>query len=172
MRQIGLALVVTAQDMIPLFHLTYDGNCSDAKIFKSIVEKLKKRMVFLRFDIGSHTVVFDRGNNSKENLKLLTTAGINYVGALTPYQHKDLVQEAVARLDSLDMGNQILQVYRKKTIIWEEERTVVIFISENLKAGQLGWIYQQIEKVEKTLKTYKEKTTKKPLSQKFIFLFA
>lgn len=166
LRQIGLALVVTAQDMIPLFHLTYEGNCNDSKIFKAIVEKLKERMEFLKLDIGSHTVVFDRGNNSKENLRLLTASGINYVGALTPYQHKGLVQEAIVRLDSLEMRNRILQVYRTKAVIWEEERTVVIFISENLKAGQLGWLYQQIEKVEKEFKTYKEKTTKKPLSQK------
>jgi len=71
LRQIGLALVVTRQDMIPLFHLTYQGNKPDAKIFKQIVPKIKKRMLSLQLNLETHTIIFDRGNNSKENLELL-----------------------------------------------------------------------------------------------------
>ncbi len=40
LRQIGLAMVVTKEDMIPLFHLTYDGNQHDSKVFNSIVTDL------------------------------------------------------------------------------------------------------------------------------------
>ncbi|OGT69356.1 MAG: hypothetical protein A3H43_02860 [Gammaproteobacteria bacterium RIFCSPLOWO2_02_FULL_42_9] len=166
LRQIGLALVVTQKDMIPLFHLTYEGNRHDSKIFQSIVEKLKERMAFLNLDIGHHTVVFDRGNNSKENLNLLKASGIHYVGALTPYQHKALVLDAIDRLEPIEVSEQTWQVYRIKKVIWEEERTIVVFISENLKAGQLGWIYQQIERAEKDLREIKDKTVNKPLSQK------
>jgi len=166
LRQVGLALVVTQKDMMPLFHLTYEGNRHDSKVFNSIIEKLKERMMALKMDIGSHTVVFDRGNNSRENLDLLKEAGIHYVGALTPYQHKALTLEAIDHLALLKIGDQMWQVYRTKEVIWDEEQTVIVFISENLKAGQLGWIYQQIEKAEKPLRDIKEKAAKKPLTSK------
>jgi len=43
-------------------------------------------------------------------------------------------------------------VYRDKREIWEEERTVVVFISEKLKAGQIRGIYQSLKKKQKQLR--------------------
>ena len=44
LRQIGLALVVTKDDMIPLFHHSYEGNMNDAKVFRKVIEKIKNRL--------------------------------------------------------------------------------------------------------------------------------
>ncbi len=171
LRQIGLAMVVTKEDMIPLFHLTYEGNRHDSKVFNSIVGKLKKRMAFLNLDIKSHTIIFDRGNNSRENLRLLKEEGLHYVGALTPYQHKALVNQAADHFEQIEIHEKTWQVYRTKQMVWDEERTVIVFVSENLKAGQIGWTYQLLNKAERGLLELQKKVAGKniTLKQKEVF---
>jgi transposase len=95
LRQIGLAMVVTRNDMIPLFHHTYQGNMADAAVFRNVIETIKDRMDGLGLDCEKHTVVFDRGNNSRNNMAIVERLSLHYVGALTPYHHKQLVNEAV-----------------------------------------------------------------------------
>lgn len=156
LRQVGLALVVTRKDYIPMFHTSYEGNMNDTKVFKKVIRKIKKRMLDLGLELEKHTLVFDRGNNSKENMFLLKELGFSYVGALTPYHHKALVALAAKNMKKVIVGNQVIEVYRDKRTIWGDERTVLIMISENLKAGQLRGIYQSLSKKEKELQKIKD----------------
>jgi len=152
LRQVGLAMVVTRQDLIPLFHLTYQGNINDTKVFATVIEKIKSRLKSLGLDSEKHTVVFDRGNNSKKNLAAVEKLNLHYVGALTPYHHRVLINDAVANFQELDLDGTIMQVYRDKRVIWQNERTVIVFVSEQLKAGQIRGVYQALSKREKQLK--------------------
>ncbi len=152
LRQIGLAMVVTRQDMIPLFHLTYKGNMHDSKVFKTVISKVKQRIIDLGLDIEKHTIVFDRGNNSKQNLDLVKELELYYVGALTPYHHKKLISAALDGFKDLNVNGQVIRVYRDKREVLGQERTVVVFISDRLKAGQIRGIYQSLQKTETRLK--------------------
>jgi transposase len=152
LRQIGLALVVTKKDLIPLFHLTYRGNRNDTVVFKAIAARVKDRIIELGLDMTKHTLVFDRGNNSKKNMSILKKLGFHYVGALTPYHHKKLIQDAERSFREVSVGENRMRTYRDKRIIWGEERTVIVYISEKLKAGQLRGIYQALTKRMKELK--------------------
>ncbi|NOQ23410.1 MAG: IS1634 family transposase [Candidatus Aegiribacteria sp.] len=151
LRQVGLAMVVTRQDNIPLFHITYEGNMNDSKVFKEVVGKVKERMVSLGLDLKGHTLVFDQGNNSKSNMALIKELDLYYVGALTPYQHKALVSKAADNFEEITVRDKTIQAYREKRKIWGEERTVLVIISDKLRAGQLRGIYQALEKKEKKL---------------------
>jgi transposase len=152
LRQVGLAMVVTRQDLIPLLHLTYQGNINDSKVFAEIIGKIKTRLSSLDLDIEKHTVVFDRGNNSKKNLAAIKELKLHYVGALTPYHHKDLIADAIAGFQTYDLDGTKIQVYRDRRIIWGNERTVIVFISEQLKEGQIRGVYHALDKQEKQLK--------------------
>jgi transposase len=156
LRQVGLAMVVTREDMIPLFHLTYQGNMNDTKVFRTVTKKIKNRLKGLGLDVEKHTLIFDRGNNSKKNMAIVRDLQLHYVGALTPYNHKKLIDEAIENFEELDIGDSIIQVYRDKREIWQEERTVVVFISEKLKAGQIRGIYQSLEKKQKQFRELQE----------------
>lgn len=156
LRQVGLAMVVTREDMIPLFHLTYQGNMNDTKVFRTVIKKIKNRLKDLGLDVEKHTLIFDRGNNSKKNMAIVRELQLHYVGALTPHNHKKLIDEAIANFQELDVGDNIIQVYRDKRDIWQEERTVVVFISEKLKAGQIGGIYKSLEKKQQQLNELQE----------------
>jgi transposase len=152
LRQVGLALVVTREDFLPLFHHTYRGNLQDVTVFSQLVRGVKQRLLELGLDIQKHTLVFDRGCNSKENLACVKECGLHYVGALTPHQHQDLIRRAENGFAEIQVGDTPLQAYRERCEIWGEERTVVVFVSEKLKAGQLRGIYQHVEKKLATLK--------------------
>jgi len=152
LRQVGLAMVVTRQDLIPLLHLTYQGNINDTKVFAEIIGKIKIRLISLDLDVEKHTVVFDRGNNSRKNLVAVEELKLHYVGALTPYHHKDLITDAIDKFQDYDLDGTEIQVYRDRRVIWENERTVIVFISEKLKAGQIRGVYQALEKKEKQLR--------------------
>jgi len=151
LRQVGLALVVTRRDFIPLFHHTYRGNMSDSTVFRQVVGRIKRRMKDLNMDLEKHTLVFDRGCNSKKNLALVARLKLHYVGALTPSQHMDLIQDAETQFVPVDVDGKSVSLYRDKRGIWGEERTVVVLISEKLKAGQLRGIYQAVKKKKLTL---------------------
>jgi len=146
LRQVGLALVVTRRDFIPLFHHTYRGNMGDSTVFRQVLGRIKRRMKDLSMDLEKHTLVFDRGCNSKKNLALVARLKLHYVGALTPSQHMKLIQDAEGNFTPVTVGDKKLLLYRDKRTIWEEERTVVVLISEKLRAGQLRGIYQALKK--------------------------
>jgi transposase len=148
LRQVGLALVVTREDHIPLFHLTYQGNRHDAPVFSEIIERLKQRMLALGLDREQHTIVFDRGNNSKKNMALIAEAGLHYVGALTPYHHPALLDRAEGHFMTVHTQDQTLDVFRTRDVLWDRERTLLVFVSERLKTGQLRGLYVALKKAE------------------------
>ena len=169
LRQVGLALVITQQDQIPLFHLSYQGNCSDAKVFKEVVERIRQRLSALGLDLEKHTLVFDRGNNSKANLALVAQAGLHYVGALTPYHHHELIARATENYTAVHVGGQTLDVFRTRHTIWGEERTLLVFVSDRLRTGQLRGMYAALKKAEdelahlqKTINAPSQRTQKRP----------
>jgi len=152
LRQVGLALAVTQDDFIPLIHHSYRGNINDSKVFGQLIRSIKKRMIKLNIDVNQHTIVFDRGCNSKDNLKKVERLKLHYVGALTPYHHQELIEAAEGKYDTITVNGMSLSVYREKREIWGEDRTVLVFISERLKEGQLRGVYQTLEKKKKCLR--------------------
>ncbi len=152
LRQVGLALAVTEEHYIPLLHHSYQGNINDCKVFGEIISSIKIRMESLKIDTSAHTIVFDRGCNSKKNLEQVTDLNLHYIGALTPSHHKDLLKTAEGNFVSTKVGDNELEIYREKRDVWGEERTVLVFVSQRLKDGQLRGVFQALEKKEKRLK--------------------
>ena len=62
-------MTVSKDDFIPIFHDAYEGNRNDSPVFIENIDKLEKRLHKLKMKKENHTIVFDRGCNSKKNLK-------------------------------------------------------------------------------------------------------
>jgi len=93
---------------------------------------------------------------------------LHYVSALTPYHHKKLIEEAIVNFQEIELDGEKINLFRAKKHIWNEERTVLVFISDKLKAGQLRGIYQVLDKkqlklteIQKSLSNPKSKKRKK-----------
>ncbi len=152
LRHVGMALVVTQRDLIPLFHLTYSGNINDTKVFAKVSGRIRDRLVELGMDPKKHTLVFDRGNNSRKNLRRIQRQRLHYVGALRPCDHRRLIAEAENNFTETEIDGAAIQVFRDKREIWDAERTVIVLVSERLKAGQLRGIYQTLDKKKMALR--------------------
>ncbi len=83
-------LVVSRQEVIPLFHESYPGNKADSKLFAESIARLIERLRQLLGDLEAVTLGFDRGNNSQANLSA-ETLPMHYVAALVPSRHADIV---------------------------------------------------------------------------------
>ena len=66
-------------------------------------------MQSLGLNQNTHTLVFDRGNNSKKNLDIVKSLGFYYVGALTPYHHSEIIERAMEDMpEVVEMDNESL----------------------------------------------------------------
>jgi len=154
LRQFGLLLLVS-RDQIPLFHQVYQGNLSDKAVFKDNFQKILARFKAIAGSLENITLVFDQGNKSKKILKNVDQ-NIHFVGALSPYQHKDLIKEANNNLNIISVNNYELECYRLRTRIWELDLTCVVYISEKLRKGQIKGLEQDIKKISAKLHKWKE----------------
>jgi len=145
LRQFGLLLLVS-RDQIPLFHQVYQGNLSDKVVFKDNFQKILARFKAIAGSLENITLVFDQGNNSKEILKDVDR-NIHFIGALSPYQHKDLIKKANNNLKIIAVNNYELEYYRLRTRIWELDLTCVVYISEKLRKGQIKGLEKDIERI-------------------------
>lgn len=174
LRQIGLALLVSRKEQLPLFHYCYRGNKPDVTVFKEILEDVRNRITSLTKELEEVTIVFDKGNNSKANLADLEDTQIHYVGSLTPAYNKELIEQANKHFTILEIKKQKISVFRTQCDIWGSSKTVVVYISEHFRKGQIRGIRQELKKKFKLLESLKiklqtpEKRRKKRLTRKYI----
>jgi transposase len=107
------------------------------------------------------TVIYDTGNNAKKNQALGDQAPFHDVASLVPSQHKELMAIAATKYTPLGPGPlEGMQVYRCHRELWGVERTVVLFISPQLRAGQIRGVNQQLHKRLKALEAWKQRLSK------------
>ena len=95
--------------------LTYAGNIADATCFAQVLPCLKQRMLGLQRDLDSMTVVYDRGNVSRANQHQVDESGLHYVSGLTVASQRELVDEANALLEPVQIGeDEEVPAYRTK----------------------------------------------------------
>ncbi len=152
LRQIGMALLVSKDGQLPLFHKTYEGDKNDSKTFNENFQNLAARLKNIANDIADVTIVFDKGNNSNENFKEIDNCeGLHYVAGLDSSHFKDLIEEANKNFQTMTIEGEDIPVYRIKKEVWGKERTCVVTDSKQLKEGQIQGIHQHLEKKYKVL---------------------
>jgi transposase len=152
LRQVGVALLCSRQHGVPLWHRTYGGNVADSTCFSEVLSALKQRMIDLRRDLESLTVVYDKGNVSRANQSQVDESKMHYVSALTVASQRELVEEANPRLAPVEIApGEKVPAYRTKKEIWGAGRTVVVVCSERLRQGQMAGVMQHVAKAQQWL---------------------
>jgi len=146
LRQLGLLLLVCRHHHLPLFHTLYQGNLQDRTVFNEALSAMINRFQSLCGSLEDITIVFDQGNNSKDILRTVDR-DIHFVGALSPAQHKKMVEQANASITSLLVRGKEVPCFRTRTQIWGLDLTTVIYISEKLREGQIRGIQRNIKKL-------------------------
>ena len=124
--QICVALAVN-EDNVPFIHETYPGNVHDSEEFSGIVDKIINRLTELNICSEDLVLVFDKGNNSKDNIEKVTSK-MSFVGAVKANQAEELLEVPLSKYEHLyknSKGNEILG-YRTKHRFYGSEYTTII----------------------------------------------
>jgi transposase len=152
---VGLSLMVSPDFNVPLFHDTYSGNSNDAKQFSSVIESMKKRYLKITGGKGKITLVFDKGNNSLENIsKLLEDKPLvfNFVGGLRLNQCpelREISKKNFTRLNHDDFDDT--KVFRTTKDIYGINSTVIVTDNPELFEAQMRGVGENIEKCKSEL---------------------
>jgi transposase len=174
---VGLALLVSWDFHIPPFSQAYAGNQNDSVTFSRVLDDLVARYQMFKEKCQSITLVFDKGNNSKDNFQALDDSPYHFIGSLVPTQHPDLLDIPLERFRYVK--NPLLagvRVYRTEKEVFGRKRTIVITRSRALLQGQIRGIRQHLAKKLHALRDLQKRLARshepgwkgKPYTQKSI----
>jgi transposase len=152
LRQVGVALLCTRQQRIPLWHEVYGGQVPDVKSFAESLTTFRRRLVEMGQTLQSLTLIYDKGNVSRANQSLVDTSQLHYVASLSAASQRALLSEANPKMQpvALDQGEEVL-AYRTLRTIWGAQRSAVVLISERLREGQKRGILQHVASAQRWL---------------------
>ncbi len=131
----------------------YEGNQNDSVTFSQVLDDLVARYQMFKEKCQRITLVFDKGNNSEENIKSLDGSPYHFIGSLVPTQHQDLLDIPLERFRYLK-GPLFagVRVHHTEKEVFGQERTIVITRSRALLRGQVRGIRQHLAKKLKALR--------------------
>jgi len=147
LRIVGLALLVTSDGDVPLFHHSYAGNQHDAKTFGAVIPEIAGRCRQLSHAIEDVTVVFDKGNNSEDNLTLVN-------------------RRKMRRLDTAVLPD--VWSYRTTKVVFGVKRTVLVTFNQPLYETQMKTLRREINKRQRKLKQLAAALENGPTSKSFV----
>lgn len=151
LKQFGLIQVVTRDFLLPVFTSVYAGNKTDKELFIPQLTQLRTKLAELSISVEEITLVFDKGSNTKANFAALDKKEIPFVASLSPAYHEDLINIP----DSSYTETEKYLCCRTRKEIWGKERTVVLYVSEKLRQGQINGLEQTLAKKYEQLSALK-----------------
>ncbi len=138
LRQVGVALLVSRENRLPLYYHEYEGNRHDSKVFAALLEDITSATRRITKSTAAVTVVFDKGMNSVDNFALLDSLDdIRFITSYSTYYSEELVQvpldifqpvltEKNVRLAESGKEDDRIVSWRTTGEYWGRERTVVV----------------------------------------------
>lgn len=161
LRQINYALFCTRKDHFPLYFDVFEGNRHDSKEFKIVIDKFFKEFDKRKPNKEGMTIVFDKGNNSHDNINKFTDdSGFHFVGSVKVDDHKDLslISNQDKRFKACDNPKlEEVKAFRVTKKIYGKELTVVVTFNNNLYTSQIQSINNEINKCIDKLSVLVEK---------------
>jgi transposase len=147
---INLGMVISDEN-IPLMHTTYEGNKRESDVMSEVVDTIHSRLQKLGAKTEEIVFVFDRGNNSEENIKNFNQK-LHFIGALKKNQLPHLYNVNLTKFETLykTKNETIIKGFSTNETVYDEERKIVVTYSE-------ATAKKQKEKTEESVKKIKEK---------------
>jgi transposase len=148
LRQVGLALLVTKDFQVPLFHKVYDGNVPDVSLFPSLAQELLARHRAACGKKGHGTLVFDKGNVSEDAMEQLVVAGQSFIAAVPLNRLPELAALPFERFQDVPTfpGTKAYQVPAEA---WGTSCQAVLAYTESFFTQQLEGVTHNLVKCQK-----------------------
>lgn len=122
-RLVGISMAATEGWGFPMWHMLYEGNRQDAKLFPETISLLVQRFRQLTQGSKKLTLVFDKGNNSRDNIQLANDLEVYCIGSLKPSHFPEFLR---IPLDKFTEQVDDYKVYRRRALVFGRGRTVVV----------------------------------------------
>jgi transposase len=138
LRQVGVALLVSRNNRLPLFYREYEGNRHDSKVFHRIIHELFGAMSDSAGEQSAMTLVFDKGMNSEDNIAVIDAhPRMHFITTYSTYYAEDLVHIDLTKFQVVDTDknrslhkqgreDDQLKAFRTTGEHWGQLRTVVV----------------------------------------------
>ena len=162
LRQVCLSLLVTRDECnVPLMHETYEGNVPDASHFKQVLALMERRFKAIGLELPEITLVFDKGNNSKDAYEFLDSKRIHFVSSIRPSMNvsKPLLEVPLSKYEELwtkKNGRKVFG-YRTTTTVYlgkGKQNTLIATFDEDTFALQEYNLDKNINKAILKLKEF------------------
>lgn len=150
LRQVGLALLVSRDFQVPLFHKVYDGNLPDVSLFPSLARELIARHRAVCGKKGHGTLVFDKGNVSEDAMEQLVVAGQPFIAAVPLNRLPELAALPLERFKDVPTlpGTK---AYQAPAAAWGTSCRAVLTYTESFFTQQLEGVTHNLVKCQKKL---------------------
>lgn len=155
LRQVGLALLVTREFQIPLFHRLYPGNVPDVSLFPELSGELIARHKAVLGASQETTLVFDKGNVSDEAMERLVVSGIPFVAALPANRLSNVLKTSLDRFVEVPTLAGV-RAYTTETVLWGKVCRLVVAYTESFFTQQLAGITHNLVRAQKKLMEVKK----------------
>jgi transposase len=162
-RQVSYALFCHADSQVPLYYEVYEGNRHDTKQFPVMIEHFHQ---FLTESVGETpqapqlTLIFDKGNNSKDNFGLIATLKLHYVGSIKLSEVKALA--AISNQHGhwtpcQTLGLEKTKCFRVTQNIYGKNRTLIVTYNAHLLQTQYLTLHNDMAKAMAELDNLRQK---------------
>lgn len=163
-----------AREGLPLAYEAYQGNRHDVTEFDAFITTFIDNYMAIFKECEKITLVFDKGNNSKDTMKKLAETPFHFVGSLVPSHQKELF--SIPHTEYEECSEERLSevsYYRTEKEVFGQKRTIVCVFNPELFSGQMQGINRNIKKTKQKLDELKKnlderKTKKKPGKQPIV----
>ena len=150
LRQVGLALMVTRDFMVPMLHRVYPGNVPDVSLFPQLAHGLIGRYKQLVGDCDEATLVFDKGNVSDDAMERLIVSDVRFVAAVCWNRCSELLSTPLERFEALE-GMPGTLAFDAIAEMWASRCRMVATYTESFFTQQLAGLTGNLVKCQKGL---------------------
>jgi transposase len=152
LRLVGLGLVVSVDGGIPLVSHAYAGNRHDSTQFPDVIGELVQRFGAIDPGGAGLTVVFDAGQDSEDNLELIDSGPLHFVGSIPPSDHLDLMAVPKSRYKVVDRTRLPgVRAFETTKVVFGRQRRIVVTHSQTFHDEQATSFEQTLAKARRQL---------------------
>jgi len=144
LNHVGLLMAVEKSFGIPLISRIYRPNCHDSKLFSHVLTDLIVSLKALCTAKTDLVLVLDKGNNSQDNFSYMK-GKINWIGALVPSHHKDLLD---MKLNQYQGVWEDKRYYRCIKMVMDIKCSIILTFSAVRKRKQEHTLERGIKKLQ------------------------
>ena len=162
LRQIGLALLVSEEFQIPLFHRAYQGNLADQGLFPKTIAEIKKsyNKAFDKSESSQSTLVYDKGNISEDAQESLIVSGQAFICAVPKNILHELFETPIDRLQQVHGMSGTKALTFLDVNIWNSKLKIVLVYTESFFITDLTDLTQTLQKCEQKLRDLNQSLSK------------